>query len=60
MQRISDRGHKVDVQVLYNEVRSKYIKVITKDCQAKFQLVPPNVHRRNVAKRAIRTFKAHF
>ena len=25
-----------------------------------YQLVPPNVHRRNLAERAIRTFKAHF
>ena len=27
---------------------------------ASYQLVPPNVHRRNKAERAIRTFKAHF
>ena len=25
-----------------------------------YQLVPPNVHRRNIAKIAIITFKAHF
>ena len=25
-----------------------------------FQLVPPNMHRRNAAERAIRTFKSHF
>jgi hypothetical protein len=25
-----------------------------------YQLVPPHIHRRNVAERAIRTFKAHF
>ena len=25
-----------------------------------FQLVPPNIHRRNAAERAIWTFKAHF
>ena len=25
-----------------------------------YQIVPPNVHRRNIAERAIRTFKAHF
>ena len=31
-----------------------------KDWNAKYQLVPPNVHRRNVAERAIRTFKARF
>ena len=27
---------------------------------ATYQLVPPNVHRRNIAKRVTRSFKAHF
>ena len=27
---------------------------------ATYQLVPPNVHRKNIAEKAIRTFKAHF
>ena len=31
-----------------------------KDWGAKYQLVPPNVNRQNIAERAIRTFKAHF
>ena len=31
-----------------------------KKWQEKYQLVPPNVHRRNAAEKAIRTFKAHF
>ena len=31
-----------------------------KDWGDTYQLVPPNVHRRNIAERAIRTFKAHF
>ena len=31
-----------------------------KDWGATYQLVPPNVHRRNIAERAMRTFKAHF
>ena len=31
-----------------------------KDWGATYQLVPPNVHRRNIAERAIRTFKARF
>ena len=31
-----------------------------KDWGASYQLVTPNVHRINVAERAIRTFKAHF
>ena len=31
-----------------------------KDWGASYQLVPPNVHRRNISERAIQTFKAHF
>ena len=34
--------------------------MITKKWGAKFQLVLPNMHRRNAAEQAIRTFKAHF
>ena len=30
------------------------------DCGATYQLVPPNVHQRNISERAILTFKAHF
>jgi hypothetical protein len=30
------------------------------DQDVDFQLAPPGVHRRNAAKRAIRTFKNHF
>ena len=33
---------------------------IVDDWNETYQLVPPNVHRRNIAERAIRTFKAHF
>ena len=33
---------------------------IQQDWGAKYQLVPPNAHRRNMTERAIRTFKAHF
>ena len=31
-----------------------------KDWGASYQLVPPNVHRINIAERLIRRFKAHF
>ena len=31
-----------------------------KDWGATYQIVPPNVHRRNITERAIITFKAHF
>ena len=60
MKRLAKRGHNVDVQVIDNEVSAEYKRVITEEWEEKFQLVPPNVHQRNVAERAIRTFKARF
>ena len=60
MKKLTDRGHHVDIQILDNEVSAEFKKTIQQDWVAKYQLVPPNVHRRNIAKRAIRTFKAHF
>ena len=60
MQKLADRGHNVEVQILDNEVSAEFKKTIVKDLGASYQLVPPNVHRRNVAERAIRTFKAQF
>ena len=33
---------------------------MTQKWKVRYQLVPPNMHRRNAAERAIRTFKAHF
>ena len=60
MVRLKSRGHHVDLQVLDNEVSAAYRRQITDKWKADFQLVPPNIHRRNTAERAIRTFKAHF
>ena len=60
MKKLSDRGHHVEVQILDNEVSSDFKNTIVKDWGATYQLVPPNVHIRNVAERAIRTFKAKF
>ena len=60
IQRLINRGHKVDLQVPENEVSAAYKKAITKNWKAMYQLVPPHVHRPNEAERAIRTFKAHF
>lgn len=58
--RLKAKGHEVDLQILDNEDSAAYKKLITEEWGAKFQLVPPNMHRRNAAERAIRTFKAHF
>jgi hypothetical protein len=60
MSRLQARGHTVDHQVLDNECSAEYIRTITEDWKATYQLVPPDVHRRNLAERAIQTFKAHF
>ena len=43
-----------------NEVSADFKKTIVKGLGASYQLVPPNLHRRKVAERAICTFKAHF
>ena len=34
--------------------------LITEDLGIKYQLVSPDIHRRNAAEQAVRTFKAHF
>jgi len=60
MSRLSAKGLVVDLQILDNEASSAYKHAITDTWQCKFQLVPPDMHRRNRAERAIRTFKDHF
>ena len=60
MQRLKNKGMLVDLQILDNEASKAYTQTITSDWNIKFQLVPPYIHRRNAAERAIRTFKAHF
>jgi hypothetical protein len=60
MTRLVARGLSVDLQILDNKASAAYEHAVTFTWQAKFQLVPPNMHRRNRAEQAIRTFKAHF
>ena len=60
MQRLTKKGHRVDVQILDNEVSTEFRKTIVDDWNETYQLAPPNVHRRNIAERDIRTFKANF
>ena len=60
MRRLKTRGLTVDMQVMDNEVSEKFLRNITEVWKCKFQKVPPDMHRRNKAERAIRTFKAHF
>jgi len=60
MTRLRSLRHSVDLQILDNEASTEYKRQITEEWGARFQLVPPNIHRSNAAERAIRTFKAHF
>ena len=60
MTRLKTCSHVVDHQVLDKEASKEYLRHITKIWKATYQLVPPDVHRRNIAERAIRTFKSHF
>ena len=60
MSSLKSKGRSVDIQVLDNEASSKYCCTIDDGCNCTFQLVPPDLHRRNIAERAIRNFKAHF
>jgi hypothetical protein len=60
MTRLAAQGLLVDLQILDNKASAAYKYAITVTWQAKFQLVPPDMHRCNWAERAIRTFKDHF
>ena len=49
MRRLADRVPQVDVQILDNEVSTEFKTTIVEYLGATYQLVPPNVHRRNIA-----------
>ena len=50
----------VNLQILDNEDSSKFKHLINEYLGIKYQLVPPDIHRRNAAERTVQTFKAHF
>ena len=56
---LTSRGLKPQLQRLDNEASTALQNFMHAE-QIDFQLVPPHVHRRNAAERAIRTFKNHF
>ncbi|KAG7366875.1 hypothetical protein IV203_029545 [Nitzschia inconspicua] len=58
-QRLVRAGLRPRLQLLDNECYTM-LKTFMHDQDLDFQLVPPYLHRRNAAKRAIRTFKNHF
>ena len=53
-----DRNKKPTMHILDNEASSSFKTAIRNNCT--LQLVPPDTHRRNLAERAIQTFKNHF
>jgi hypothetical protein len=57
---LAAQGLSNDLQILDNKAGVARTHIITFTWQAKFQLVPPDMHRRNRAEQAIRMFKAHF
>jgi hypothetical protein len=54
-----NRGFRPKIHWLDNEA-SDELKQFNNSNQLEFQLVPPHMHRRNAAERAIRTWKNHF
>jgi hypothetical protein len=56
----TNRGRKIKPQlhILDNEASSGFKAAIRENCD--LQLVPPDTHQRNLAERAIQTFKSHF
>ncbi len=60
MHRLTKHGLTVDFQILDNEASKDFKANIKDKWKATYQLVPPNVHRRNAAERAIQTFKSHI
>ena len=60
IQRLKDRNLLVDLQILGNECSKEYKATMKEKWGVTYQLVPPDLHRRNAAEREIRTFKAYF
>ena len=60
IQRLKEINHHVDLQILDNEASAEYKSLMTKTWKVQYQFVPPHIHRRNAAERAIHNFKSHF
>jgi hypothetical protein len=60
MARLAARELSVDLNIRDNEASADFKQVITESWKTKFQLVPPDMHRRNKAKQIIWHFKNHF
>ena len=56
---LTNRGLRPHLHILDNECPN-VLKTFMMEVNKQFQLVPPHIHWRNSAERAIRTFKEHF
>ena len=56
---LTSRGLNPKLHILDNECSQTIIDLII-SVDEKYQLLPPHIHRRNAAERAIQTFKNHF
>ena len=57
--RLTIHGHVTKKFVLDNECSAE-LKAALRKHNKQYELTPPNMHRRNTAERAIRTFKNHL
>jgi hypothetical protein len=60
MTQLTAQGLSVDLNIRDNKASADFKRVITETWRTKFQLVPPDMHRRNKAERMICHFKNHF
>ena len=58
-EKLARRGVAPNLYLLDNEISHEFKKALNK-YNIDYQRVPPHIHRRNAAERAIRTFKNHF
>ena len=57
--KLTQSGHPANLHIMDNEAFDT-LKTALFEHKIAYQLVPPHIHRRNAAKRAIQTFKNHF
>ena len=57
--KFSMAGAAPNTYILDNEISGEFIQAL-EEKELHFQLVPPHTHRRNLAERAIQTYKNHF
>ena len=60
MHRLTFRGQKFNLQIIYNEVSSEHKHFIKECWNITYQIVPPDIHQRNAAECTNFTFKDHF